>query len=224
MATIKELIPQGLFTEIGEHLLEKSREAETGWPDGAADEDTLTGDFFGYLRMKETDWRSGNDRWKWNSRYEKFSGRGKGAYEKHRGADLIFQIEITDQGSNAAFRKGMLIQAKKGGWSRGSGIRNQAQQMEALGSGGSCMVLYSASGYKAISSVDFLDNDLVGIRRKETDVGSFFVDRFLECEVGKEGLFVEGGRLNFLAANGVKKQEKITSPFETLTIEINHIL
>ena len=196
---MRDVLPPEIFESIQGHLIESGNTAHGGWEDGGDEEDTLTGDLFAQMRTKS--WVNQfvrDDEWRWRIRFKKFRGRGRGAFERHSGADGVIQIEIEPHDRSPGIYKGLLFQAKKRSIRRprtglaDPNLREQVEKMEAIAPGGSAVFVYGPDGYTAI--------DGNGLGRIEAEapnpqpLGSFLGDAFLGCRSGMRGMYYEAPR------------------------------
>jgi hypothetical protein len=173
-------LPNTLLKEIRHHFVRMSSRGEAGWSAGKEDEDVITGDLLGGLRTQKVMTSRSNHSWEIS--YNKFRGRGKGAYEKESGADGIIQVEIFDSKKKSLFRKGMLFQAKKLIGQQRLDVVDQVNKMEGLASGISAIFVYSELGYFALDSKKYLKNK--SYSRDRVKIGDFLSNEFMNCQVG----------------------------------------
>jgi hypothetical protein len=196
---MRESIPSPVFESIQSHLRSVGESAVTGWEANQAEEDSLTGDLGRLLSANSSQPIIVNGKtWHWRIRYKKFRGRGDDAFEKTYGADGIIQIEATFGGTT--LHKGILFQAKKATRFRPGELRKQLVLIEGVAPGGSAVLLYDPTGYRAVRGSELLhfEEGLVGpaIRRMQP-LPSFF-DDFLECKNGIRGMYYEAVRERLL--------------------------
>ncbi|OGQ81379.1 MAG: hypothetical protein A3F90_12970 [Deltaproteobacteria bacterium RIFCSPLOWO2_12_FULL_60_19] len=201
---MKDLLPEPAYDAIREHLSQRAREAAAGWEGGSDEEDTLTGDLGATLR---TDWSqlppADGYLWRWRVRYKKFRGRGQGAFEKTSGADGILQIEIT-RGSEKHF-KGVLFQAKKVGRLNGD-LASQLERMEQLAPGGSAVIEYGPTTYRAAPGKDYLQGHATSHEQRDAGfrpLSEFLGDSFLPCASGLRGMYYDAVRELLVLPSGV---------------------
>ncbi|PWL32101.1 hypothetical protein [uncultured Roseivirga sp.] len=176
----ENIIPELIRNEIKIHLRKKCQDGEDGWSNANQDEDTLTGDFLGQLRSKT----KRTNGWTWRINYHKFSGRGKGAYEKTTGADGIISIEI--EKNSIKRTKSIIFQAKKKGNSK---IQEQLDKMNKTLPGGNMVLVYGEDGYFGETGEIFKSDKEVNSR-----IGDYLSDIFLECKNGLWGVDYDGVR------------------------------
>lgn len=200
---MRQYLPKVIYTAIQSHLRNAAILAEGGWDAGNDEEDTLTGDLGATLRRT---WSvpvsiDGHE-WRWQVTYKKFRGRGPGAFEKYRGADGIFQIEIENIETSEFIRKGMLFQAKNQYNMRRAELTRQVSDMERLVPGGSAVIEYGPEIYRAFEGRRFLD---IGDERPTIQpirLGDFLADSFLGCTIGTLGMYYDAKRRIIIVPQG----------------------
>jgi hypothetical protein len=196
---VRDLIPPPVFESIQQHLRRVGERAASGWESNKDEEDSLTGDLGRLLRTDHNVLVAvDGDTWRWRIDYNKFRGRGPGAFEAKFGADGIIQIEVTV--GNVTSFKGVLFQAKKDTGLRNAELRGQVKSIEDIAPGGSAVLVYRPAGYVAIKGAEYLNSEegLVGPAiRGMRPLGSFF-DEFLECRSGLRGMYYEAVRERLL--------------------------
>jgi hypothetical protein len=196
---LRDVLPERVFHSIQRHLVHVGNTAHSGWVSASSEEDTLTGDFCGRLRI---DWQNSvadGDSWKWRVRYKKFRGRSKNAFEKRSGADGIIQIEVTLNPRRVKIYKGLLFQAKKKLLGFNAKTVGQVQAMEKIAPGGSALFLYVPNGFGAISGATYLERSAA---LTVPHLGSFLGDRFLPCKSGLRGMYYDAVRELLLVPTG----------------------
>ena len=211
--SIKNLVPSKVMREIEEHLLKKSKVAQTGYKSAPRKEDGITGDLAGCLR---TDYGAPIEEngyiWRWRVTHRIFSsGNQYQSEEREIGADILLQIEVTKQkvsitpinGSIAkidnvereeTFRKAALVQAKRHDNPDHQSLVSQLEKIEVLTPGNGLFLEYAPDGYRVAKASKVIENegkfeklsndDLVGL----TD---FLVGDFLECKTGVKGMYID---------------------------------
>jgi hypothetical protein len=120
----------------------------------------------------------------------KLRGRGDGAEEKQFGADGVFQVEVFENGARV-FVKGLPFQAKNGGGFLNARTRRQsAAMLETTGSG--VVVRFSPAGYTAVDArkiVATQNSASKAPQPKQAKLSATFGDEFIDCKVGRLGLF-----------------------------------
>lgn len=167
-------VPNSVVQEIKNHLIQASRIGEDGWEHANQEEDTLTGDYLGQLRtgLKR------NGEWKWKIKYNKFRGRGAGAYEKTVGADGIITIELEKDGIRET--KSIIFQAKKDG-NRQTSV--QIDKMQNTLPQGNMVLVFSENGYFAETGNDFSNG-----MELEQRAGNYLAGVFVGCTNGQWGV------------------------------------
>lgn len=195
---MKSIIPLKVFNNISSHIISRSTNFRETWESASDEEDSLTGDF---CRSLSVSWTSpilirGRGSWRWRVSYKKFRGRGNGAFEKICGADGIFQIEVENKNTGKVQRKGLLFQAKKNKIGRTTDLKKQVIKMETLAPGSSSIFAYSSDHFGAMSSKDFIKYYRTSVPQSPNldNIGNFLGVDFLECRVGKRGLYYDGLR------------------------------
>lgn len=167
-------VPEKVVQQIKDHLIEASLIGEDGWEHANQEEDTLTGDYLGQLRTGIK--RCGD--WKWKIKYNKFRGRGAGAYEKTVGADGIITIEIEKDGIRET--KSVIFQAKKEG-NRQTAV--QIDKMQKALPQGNMVLVFSKDGYFGETGKDFENG--VAIEKR---AGDYLADVIVGCTNGQWGV------------------------------------
>jgi hypothetical protein len=121
----------------------------------------------------------------------KIRGRGPNAPEKTLGADAIFQISVFHN-NEQIFTKGLPFQAKKEGGFNNAAVKKQAGDLYRA-SGTGIVVRYSKDGYTAVDvRVLIRESEALqaGHEPKPRKLAIVFGDDFLDCRVGKQGLYL----------------------------------
>ena len=99
-------IPAQVKEAIAKHVETAVERARDGYSSAEEDEDTLTGDLGGNLRIRTQTVSVDQDQirgeWKWGITYYKFRGRGRNATESMLGADGIFELTVEPRVPNRA--------------------------------------------------------------------------------------------------------------------------
>jgi hypothetical protein len=190
---MRDLLPDFVRETIRDRYLAGVADAEAGFEYGEADEDSLTGALGQAISTK--DWVTSSvdgQNYHWRIYYRKIRGRGAGAPEKHYGTDGIFQIEVADASGQLLRRKGLPFQAKKGWSSLDRSLASQAGKMLDM-AGDGIVIDYTDHGYTACSASSVI---LAHGQRTEAikagavqPLGQALANEFLNCEIGKKGLF-----------------------------------
>lgn len=182
---VATLIPPSVYNSIERHLIRAGHRAQDGFPSGAEDEDTLTGDMFRSLRRGwTTTGLTNGERWGWRVATRKFRGHGEGATESLIGADGIVQIEIFSS-STVLLRKGILFQAKKNWQHRDGNLAKQARLMERVAPLGSVVFNYEPDRYTAVPSTFVIGSEGSPAGMPIKRLGVFLGGDFLSCAVGR---------------------------------------
>jgi hypothetical protein len=171
---ITQIVPESIIERLKTHIKEKSLQAEEGWDSAKEDEDSLTGDFFGQLRKKETY----EDGWTIKIDYKKFRGRGNNAYEKKVGADGIITIEV--ENDSIKHVKSIIFQAKK---RKNEDIKEQLSKMANILPEANMVIVYSDEGYYAETGEEYTNSNNLSMR-----AGDYIADIFVGCKKGKWGV------------------------------------
>ena len=162
--------------------------AEDVWWSASANEDSLTGDYFGKLRSWNNSVETDAGIYEWSVNHTKFAS-GRSGQEKRTGADGIFEIEIDDGWT--VLRKAILVQGKKDWEHKNSGLLDQVSKMETVAHGASAVVNYTQEGFYAAAGTVVQNND--GRPKKLIPAGEFFAD-VVECKAGRRGMSYDAGR------------------------------
>lgn len=187
------LLPNGLKSLIRDRYLAGVSDAQMKYPFSAGDEDSLTGALGSNISMpSQMIFSEGQRRFSYQISYHKIRGRGPGAPEKRLGADGIFQIEVNDERGKR--RKGLPFQAKKGWRNADHSLFDQAHLMlETAGDG--IVIDYRKDLYSACRAEDVLhsqaDRRVADRAGKIQPLGQMLANDFLDCTIGKPGLFFD---------------------------------
>lgn len=199
--TFESSIPKSLFDDIVAHILSKCRRwRQRSWDSSKADEDALSGDFWGKFDKQEVNSTSYSG-WDWDMSYSKLGGRGKNALEKRSGADGIFEINVWDDFGKLIFQKSFLFQAKMRSSFSPSTTSSQAKRMERIAKNGSVIIVYGKDGFSAIQAHDYLNN--LGSKSYATsDVCDYIVEQFFKCRHGKKDLSYDSDKKEIVTDSG----------------------
>lgn len=191
MKDLRHFLPEKVFGAIQAYLREKGHKAEEGWECASKNEDTLTGDLGANLRTDR--WRSvvlkSGENWRWKVTYHKFgSGGGKGAEEKHLGADGIIEVEVSTGKNGRIIRKGMPFQAKKKGRISRKNLTGQVRKMERISRGSSAVFYYGPDNYEAMNGKRYLESKTKNLDNPKR-IGDFLADEFLPCKTGTMNMY-----------------------------------
>jgi hypothetical protein len=182
--TISELLQsEHIRGLLADHYRRCVTAAVQGYADSATDDDTVTGALGRALRGQGELALPDGRIVRWATRHRKLRGRGRGAPEKHLGADGLFEIEMEDEDRDRS-RKSLPFHARNGAAGYGDSLlRGQAKRLDNF-PGGGVVVNYRPEGYVAVdarlvaegeatrdsevSLADALAEDFVGCRRGST--------------------------------------------------------
>src|ERR1700722_14548879 len=179
---------------IRDRYLAGVADAEAQYENAMGDEDSLTG-ALGALISTSTprQFRIGSTEIVVRIDYRKLRGRGNDAPEKRLGPDGVFQIQISGAGI-PSFRKGLAFQAKKNWKGKDKRLVGQARNMQRT-IGGGIVIDYTPHGYSACDIRYVIESH--GSRKVVSDhghvhkLGQILAHDFLECRVGRGGLYYE---------------------------------
>jgi hypothetical protein len=172
------------------------------------EEDDLTTRLGRFLDSRWSNYESITQRmWRWRIDYKKFRGRGKGAIEKEIGADGLFQIELQNMVTGEMTMKGLLFQSKKEWQVKNTDLLKQAEKMERFVAGGGAVFDYEPDGYRAADATEVIKAE--GTPHNLGNVGimnlaDYLTTRFMECKVGKRGLYYDAVRHVLVIPNDAK--------------------
>ncbi|BAV08641.1 hypothetical protein SAMN05421788_101100 [Filimonas lacunae] len=187
MTRKKLYIPEEVKADIKKHISSKYPLALEGFFSASEEEDALTGDLGGTLRIKnqrvfvKDSQIETPGEWTWSINYHKFRGRGPGATENKLGADGIF--ELTLQIGNRVEKKSLLFQSKIS-WKDDPNILREAIKLTTWREA-AFVLNFTPTEYEAID----LDT-IIKSRGKRpskinfTPLDQFIGENFLECIVG----------------------------------------
>ncbi len=206
---MRDLLPSQLVDLIRDRYVAGVASAEAFFDENSADEDSLTGALGQAIAMKEPLYFNGPDgTYSVRVSYKKLRGRGINAPERLYGADGIFQIAVLDHLGAVLRQKALPFQSKTD-W-RGRSKTVAAQSTDIQSSFGEGIVIdYSRRGYRACSTkvvIDVRGSRIEADRRNALKpLGQLLGVEFLECRMGKQGLFYDDKQERF-------KREGITIP------------
>lgn len=210
---IRVAVPPRIREMIATDLRDRGNVAHQAWESAPTSEDVLTGDLGSSLRSAWSDLLSESGfYWRWRVTYRKFGAGNQHSSEEHPlGADGIFQIEVkrffvsssplTDKTyrlenveADYEFHKGMLFQAKRFDASDTNKLFSEVSNIESLTPGDGAYVEYGPNSYRACLAKDVVSAKGM-VSKIEDDrffeLGDFLADRFVECLVGVEGMYVD---------------------------------
>jgi hypothetical protein len=192
---MRDLLPDFVRETIRDRYITGVADAEAGFDHGSAEEDSLTGALGHAISTRHPISQAvGDETFVWEIYYRKLRGRGPGAPEKKYGADGVFQIEVSDGDGRLLRRKGLPFQAKKG-WSAAD--RDLVSQTRAMvdTTGDGIVIDYTRHGYTSCPASAVIE---AGGRKSAASkagaispLGQVLGNEFLDCTVGKEGLFFD---------------------------------
>jgi hypothetical protein len=180
---------------IEDRYLAGTANAEAQYKNAAGDEDTLTGALGALISTSGPVHFSVYPGIEFvvEINFRKIRGRGAGAPEKRLGADGIFQLEVTAHGQ-PVFRKGLPFQSKKNWKGRNRQLADQARVMKERVRDGIAFD-YTPGAYAACEIDHVIEAQ--GNRKTVTQagymqpLGQILAHRFLDCEVGRVGLYYD---------------------------------
>lgn len=192
---MRDILPEEVLTRIRDRYVTGVADAEAGFNYNDADEDSLTGALGQAISTSNViRQRVGKDRYEWKIYSRKIRGRGPRAPEKPLGADGIFQIEILDAHGHVVRRKGLPFQAKKGWSAADHRLVDQSKKLlKAAGTG--IVIDLAPRGYTSCTLEDVIAAN--GHKREALaadtvhPLGQVLGDDFLECTIGKVGLYFD---------------------------------
>ncbi|PTQ84870.1 hypothetical protein [Nitrosomonas ureae] len=208
-------IPKAVLDSIAAHIDSSIPKAVQGYISANEDEDTMTGQFGASLRtgVHAVDVQEAevNGTWKWSIDYTKFRGRGKGATERHVGADGIIELSLDWSGRKET--KSLLFQAKLD-WQSDDALMSQAVLLSTWREA-SIFINYTEQSIEAMS----IDNVLRsrGARRNVKEVlplAEALNQYFLQCKVGSTDLAYDpiARQLRWRATSGVTVATQFSIP------------
>jgi hypothetical protein len=183
-------LPPQVREAIRQHIADSLGKAQAGYWSAYEDEDVLTGQLGGLLRISNQTVESyGQDErpttYEWSIDYKKFRGRGKRATESLIGADGIFELRVK-VGSRQE-QKSILFQAKKE-WTKDPQVLTQAIKMSNWREA-AFILNYKPTGFEAYG----IDDTVMMRGQRPTsssrqDLSTFLSDNFLACKIGDTDL------------------------------------
>src|ERR1051326_69266 len=192
---MRDLLPQHLVDFLRDRYIAGVATAEAHFADSNADEDSVTGALGQAISMHEPlifGDQSGN--FSVQVSYRKLRGRGLNAPERLYGSDGIFQVAVTTEEGVVVRLKGLPFQSKINWEGRSASVASQSEDIEAS-TGEGIVVDYTTTGYRACSTgvvVEARGNrNEVERRGGMKPLGQLLGVDFLECRIGKIGLFFD---------------------------------
>lgn len=182
-------IPEEVRADIASHIDKAINEAVLGFMSACEDEDSLTGDWGGLLRIRnqnvKIDGRGElpND-WQWSIDYRKFRGRGKNATEKTLGADGVIELHVNGARPQV---KSLLFQSKIN-LKKDKHLLSQCAKLSTWREA-ACVINYTEEGYYVYDIEDLLrSKGELPPEGKRISMAEYLNSQFLPCEVGDTGL------------------------------------
>jgi hypothetical protein len=204
---VKDLLPESVRHLIRDRYLAGVADAEAQFEFNKADEDSLTGGLGQAISMAEPlAHRINGETYIWQTYYRKIRGRGPSAPERTLGADGVFQIEVLDRQGKVLRRKGLPFQAKKN-WSGRDGklVGQIGDMLREAGQG--IAIDYSPRGYTACTAEDVVTMDgrksALQTAGRMRPLGQILGNDFLDCTIGRPGLFYDEATERFAAPRDV---------------------
>ncbi|CDF85726.1 hypothetical protein PKB_4401 [Pseudomonas knackmussii B13] len=190
-----DLLPSLVLDSLRDRYLAGVADAEAFFDLHRADEDSVSGALGQSIAMRDpVVFSSSEGTYVVKIDYRKIRGRGPGAPERKYGSDGLFQIEIADQLGAVILRKGLVFQSKMNWRGKKTDLYKQAVLMETK-FGGGLIVDFSSTGYKACTALAAIESrgsrpiaEKLGAMRP---LGQFLSRDFLDCSIGKKGLFFD---------------------------------
>lgn len=190
---LPSLVPPDLLDLIRDRIKAGVADAEAKYSLNAEEEDSVTGALAQAIStpgLVIVNTERGS--FEYGIKSTKLRGRGKGAPEKHLGADAIFQLEVFNQ-NECIFKKGLPFQSKKGGGFGNAKTLSQAKDLYRTSKSG-IVVRYSPTGYTGVDVRELIrkpDSVIDQPKVRPSKLSSLLGDDFLNCQVGRMGLFYD---------------------------------
>lgn len=192
---MRDLLPDHVFEFLRDRYIAGVATAEANFAASSADEDALTGALGQALAMPAPWIFTGpNGDYSVQVSYRKLRGRGLNAPERLYGSDGLFQIEVSAANGSVVRRKGLPFQSKTNWRGRSASVASQAADIQAS-TGEGLVIDYTSTGYRACKTG--LAIETRGNRREVerrggmVSLGQILGNDFLECRVGRVGLFYD---------------------------------
>jgi hypothetical protein len=194
---LRDVVPEMVITTIRERLITGVADAEANFDDSFADEDSLTGALGQAIaHTHPVRIQIGDQEYIVRVHYRKVRGRGPRAPERPFGADGVFQIAVLNRDGRPVWRKGLPFQSKKNWMGADANVVTQARKMiETAGTG--LVIDYSENGYTACPADIVVEREgrarELRQARQLRPLGQVLGNDFLECRIGREGLYFDSG-------------------------------
>jgi len=186
-----------------------------GYQSANEDEDSLTGDMGGVLRIKNKKVKVSkgeiNGTWTWSINYKKFRDKGNNATERIIGADGIFELEV--KSTNRIEKKSVLFQSKKNLYNDPK-LVEQALLLSTWREA-SFILNFEPDNYDVYSIDSILKSrGKRPINEKQKNLRDLLTNDFLECKIGDADLQYDAVKrlLIWRSIKGVKVATKFSIP------------
>jgi len=181
-------LPVEVASAIGDRVRAAEIAAIADFPQTSKDEDSIVESFGTRLRCRQrfVDVSSSNvyergGQWRWSISHKRFRGRGRGAMEKHIGADVIIQLIVHDPYRYR--KKSLLVQAKKN-WTVDAKVFEQAARLVTWREAASVINL-TANRFEG-----FAIDDVIREKGKRPasfkPLSDFLISQFIKGELGDD--------------------------------------
>lgn len=198
---MRDVLPAAVIEAISGHYALGVANAEAFFDQHSADEDSITGALGQALaRAEPIRIQQSFNEYNVLVSYRKVRGRGGLAPEKVFGIDGVFQLTVANEKGQNIAEKGLPFQAKKYWTGKDGALLLQSQKMERSIPGG-IVIDYGPNGYKACTAKDVIasrGSRVIADRHGSVkSLQQFLCSEFLECRVGRRGLYFDVERENF---------------------------
>lgn len=181
--------------------------AEASFEENSADEDALTGALGQALAMKAPILFAGpTGEYTVQVSYRKLRGRGLNAPERLYGSDGLFQISVSNEFDEILRQKGLPFQSKTNWRGRSKAVASQSRDIQQT-TGEGLVIDYSATGYRTCGTgiaIETHGNRTEANRRGAMrPLGQTLGVEFLECRIGKIGLFYDPDRERYVQGGNI---------------------
>lgn len=216
---MQDIIPSAVIDVLRGHYALGVANAEAYYEQHSADEDSITGALGQALaRAEPIRYRKDFDEYQINISYKKIRGRGRAAPERVYGVDGLFQISVKGKDGQELLIKTLPFQSKKGWKGKNKELLIQAEKMEQTIPGG-IVIDFGPNGYKACTAKDVIlcqgNRGTADRYRSVRSLEQFLSHDFLNCYVGRRGLFYEADKERF--SNFWNVEDK---PLHIITTEV----